>query len=97
MNVDDFRKMYVAELQELRSVEDQLVEALPRMAALVEHPQLRQALESHLSETKSQRDRLDRLLRAHNAGDREHEDGSMHAHHSRGGAMGKNGFRSGLP
>src|SRR3954452_7766306 len=79
MNVDDFRKMYVAELQELRSVEDQLVEALPRMAALVEHPQLRQTLESHLSETKSQRDRLDRLLRAHNAGKREHEDGSMHA------------------
>ena len=62
MNVDDFRKMYVAELQELRSVEDQLVEALPRMAALVEHPQLRRALEAHLSETKSQRDRLDHLL-----------------------------------
>ena len=79
MNVDDFRKMYVAELQELRSVEDQLVEALPRMAALVEHPQLRRALEAHLSETKSQRDRLDRLLRAHDAGNREHEDGSMHA------------------
>ena len=38
------RKMYVAELQELRSVEDQLVEALPRMASLVEHPQLRRAL-----------------------------------------------------
>ena len=70
MNVDDFRKMYVAELQELRSVEEQLVEALPRMAALVEHPRLRQALESHLSETKSQRDRLDRLLRAHDAGNR---------------------------
>ena len=79
MNVDDFRKMYVAELQELRSVEDQLVEALPRMAALVEHPQLRRALEAHLSETKSQRDRLDHLLRAHDAGNREHEDGSMHA------------------
>src|SRR6187551_3008072 len=73
MNVDDFRKMYVAELQELRSVEDQLVEALPRMAALVEHPQLRRALEAHLSETKSQRDRLDHLLQAHDAGNREAE------------------------
>ena len=30
MNVDDFRRMYVIELQELRSVEDQLVQALPK-------------------------------------------------------------------
>ena len=32
MNVADFRQLYVTELQELRSVEDQLVEALPKMA-----------------------------------------------------------------
>ena len=38
MNVDDFRRMYVIELQELRSVEDQLVQALPKMVQLVEHP-----------------------------------------------------------
>ena len=97
MNVDDFRKMYVAELQELRSVEDQLVEALPRMAALVEHPQLRQALEfssfrdeiaagsprSPAAGTQCRQSRARRRLDA--------------CHHSRGGAMGKNGFRSGLP
>jgi len=77
MNVEDFRKMYVIELQELRSVEDQLVEALPKMAQLVEHPRLRRALELHLSETKSQRDRLDKLLQRHGADKREHEDGSM--------------------
>jgi hypothetical protein len=29
MNLDTFRDMYLAELQELRSVEAQLVEALP--------------------------------------------------------------------
>ena len=97
MNVDDFRKMYVAELQELRSVEDQLVEALPRMAALVEHPQLRQALESHLSETKSQRDRLDRLLQSTRCRQSRARRRLDARHHSRGGAMGKNGFRSGLP
>ena len=79
MNVDDFRRMYVIELQELRSVEDQLVRALPKMAQLVEHPGLRSALELHLAETRSQRDRLDELLNRHNAGTREHEDGSMAA------------------
>jgi ferritin-like metal-binding protein YciE len=77
MNVDDFRRMYVMELQELRSVEDQLVRALPTMIGLVEHPGLRQALEMHLAETRSQRDRLDTILQSHSAGPREHEDESM--------------------
>jgi ferritin-like metal-binding protein YciE len=79
MNVGDLRTMYVAELQELRSVEDQLVAALPKMAQLVEHPQLRQALERHLAETDSQRDRLDELLKRHNATATVHEDSSMRA------------------
>ena len=79
MNVDDFRRMYVIELQELRRVEDQLVQALPKMVQLVEHPGLRSALELHLAETRSQRDRLDELLKKHSAGTREHEDGSMAA------------------
>ena len=77
MNVDDFRRMYVIELQELRSVEDQLIQALPKMVELVEHPELRRALEVHLTETKAQRDRLDELLKAHHVGTREHQDGSM--------------------
>ncbi len=77
MNVDDFRRMYVIELQELRSVEDQLVQALPKMVELVEHLGLRRALEVHLGETKSQRDRIDGLLRKHDARTREHQDGSM--------------------
>jgi ferritin-like metal-binding protein YciE len=47
------------------------------MVELVEHPGLRRALELHLAETNSQRDRLDELLKKHNAGTREHQDGSM--------------------
>ncbi len=79
MKIGDFRQMYVSELQELRSVEDQLVQALPKMAQLVEHPELRQAIEEHLNETRSQRDRLDGLLRGHGADSREHQDSSMQA------------------
>jgi ferritin-like metal-binding protein YciE len=79
MNVNDFRQMYVAELQELRSVEDQLVQALPKMAERAESPQLKQAIQSHLEETRSQRDCLDALLEQHGADVREHQDGSMQA------------------
>ena len=79
MKIGDFRQMYVSELQELRSVEDQLVQALPKMAQIVEHGELKQAIETHLNETRSQRDRLDGLLRGHGAGTREHQDGSMQA------------------
>jgi ferritin-like metal-binding protein YciE len=79
MNVDSFREMYVAELQELRSVEAQLTEALPKMAEAANHPELRQAIQSHLEETRSQRDRLDEVLRRHGAEPREHVDQAMGA------------------
>src|SRR3954470_21820769 len=77
MNVDDFRQLYVSELQELRSVEDQLVQALPRMIEAAQNPQLKQGIETHLDETRTQRDRLDGLLRGHGAEPREHMDQSM--------------------
>jgi len=79
MNVNDFRQMYVTELQELRSVEAQLTGALPKMAEVANHPELKQAIQSHLEETRSQRDRLDEILRRHGAEPREHVDQSMQA------------------
>lgn len=79
MNVDNFRSMYVAELQELRSVEAQLVNALPKMADMARHPELKQAMQEHLQETRSQQNRLDEILRRHKAEPREHVDQSMQA------------------
>jgi len=79
MNVDSFRDMYLAELQELRSVEAQLVEALPRMADLASHPELKQAIQAHFDETRSQQSRLDEILRRHNVDPREHVDQAMQA------------------
>lgn len=61
MNLDDFKQMYLAELQELRSVEDQLMQALPKMADAAQNAQLKQGILDHLEETRSQRDRLDEL------------------------------------
>jgi ferritin-like metal-binding protein YciE len=79
MNVDTFHEMYLAELQELRSVEAQLVEALPRMADMASHPELKQAIQVHFDETRSQQARLDELLRRHGAEPREHVDQAMQA------------------
>ena len=41
MNVTDFQQMYVTEVQELRSVEAQLTEALPKMAEVANHPEFK--------------------------------------------------------
>ncbi|MXQ14789.1 ferritin-like domain-containing protein [Microvirga makkahensis] len=79
MNIDDFRQMYVTELQELRSVEAQLVDALPKMTDMANHPELKQAIQDHLQETRSQQDRLDEILRRCSAEPREHVDQSMQA------------------
>ena len=62
MNVENLCELYLTELRELRSVEDQLVTALPKMAQAARHPQLKQVIEAHLNETRAQRDQLDGLL-----------------------------------
>jgi ferritin-like metal-binding protein YciE len=77
MKIDDFRQMYVTQLQQLCSVEDQLVRALPKMAEMVQHKQLKEAIQHHLEETKSQRDKLTGLLRRHGA-EAQHKDQPIH-------------------
>lgn len=77
MTVDHFKEMYIAELQELRSVEDQLMRALPGMADEAHHPALKEAFKKNLEETCAQRDRLDRILAREGVELREHEDESM--------------------
>jgi ferritin-like metal-binding protein YciE len=74
MQVSDFRQMYVTQLQQQCSVEDQLVRALPKMAEMVQNNQLKQAIQHHLEETKSQRDRVNGLLRRHGAEGQKHQD-----------------------
>ena len=58
MEISNFKDMYLAELQELVSVEDQLSEALLRMAAAASHPALKDALVDHHAETMRQKERL---------------------------------------
>ena len=44
MNVDDFRALYISELQELRSAEALLVDALGTMAEVAGHRLLQEAI-----------------------------------------------------
>ncbi len=79
MKSNDVLQVYVSELQELRSVEAQLVEALPKMAQAAKHPELKQAFEQHLEETRSHQQQVETILRQHGAEPGEHVDQAMQA------------------
>jgi ferritin-like metal-binding protein YciE len=79
MNVTSLRDLYIAELQEIRSVEGQLIEALPRMVDVAGHPELKQGIQTHLEETRAQQSRVEEILRRHKAEPREHVDQAMQA------------------
>jgi ferritin-like metal-binding protein YciE len=79
MNITSLRDLYIAELQELRSVEEQLVEALPKMADVAGHPELKQGIQTHLEETRAQQARVEEILRRHSTEPREHVDQAMQA------------------
>lgn len=63
MSLDTLQDLFVAELKDLYSAEQQLLKALPKMAKAATAPQLRQAFESHLKETKGQVDRLEKIFK----------------------------------
>jgi ferritin-like metal-binding protein YciE len=77
VKIENLRQIYVSELQEQRSAEEQLVRALPKMAEMAGAEALRVAFEQHLGETRAQLGRLDGILEKHGAEPREHEDRSM--------------------
>lgn len=55
-------EMFLAELRDSYDAEQQLVKALPKMAEAASHPQLKQAFESHLNETKQHVARLEQAF-----------------------------------
>lgn len=79
MEITNFKDLYLAELQELVSVEDQLSEALLRMAAAASHPALKDALVDHHAETLRQKERVVDILRKHDADPTAHVDQAMQA------------------
>jgi ferritin-like metal-binding protein YciE len=62
MKLANLKDLYVEQLRDLYSAEDQLVDALPEMAKSASHPELREAFETHLQETKRQKARLEQIF-----------------------------------
>jgi len=79
MLINGFKDMYLAELQELLSVEVQLADALLRMAGAATHPSLKRALIHHRAETETEALRIMTILKRHDADDVAHVDQAMQA------------------
>lgn len=62
MKLHSLNDLLKHELEDLLSAEQQLVEALPMMAAAATAPELRQGFEKHLQETRTQLQRVDQAL-----------------------------------
>ena len=62
MSMDSLKKLYVDELKDLYSAETQLVKALPKMAKKASAPELKQAFQDHLEETKGHVERLEEIF-----------------------------------
>ena len=61
MKLDSLQKLYIAELQDLYSAENQILKALPKMAKNATNPQLRTAFERHFEETRGHVTRLEQI------------------------------------
>ncbi|HEU5371400.1 MAG TPA: ferritin-like domain-containing protein [Gaiellaceae bacterium] len=62
MQLQNLHDLFVDQLQDLYSAEQQLVEALPKMANASSHEELRDAFEHHLEETRGHVRRLEQIF-----------------------------------
>src|SRR5687768_5102498 len=63
MSLDSLREVYLEDLKDIYNAEQQLTKALPKMAKAASTPQLKQAFETHLAQTRQQIERLDQIFR----------------------------------
>ena len=64
MSNESLKKLYVDELKDLFSAENQLVKALPKMAKAASSDQLRAGFEKHLEQTKGHVQRLEEIFQS---------------------------------
>src|SRR3954469_12874863 len=62
MKLDNLEELYISELKDLYSAENQLVKALPKMAKAASSDDLRAAIEEHLEVTRAQVERLEQIF-----------------------------------
>ncbi|HSU86574.1 MAG TPA: ferritin-like domain-containing protein [Chthoniobacterales bacterium] len=62
MKLDSLRTLWVEEMRDLYNAENQLLKALPKMAKTASTPELKEAFETHLEETRTHVERLDEIF-----------------------------------
>src|SRR3954454_9855226 len=62
MKLESLETLYVEELRDIYNAENQLIKALPKMAKAASSPELKQAFEDHLEQTKEHVERLDEIF-----------------------------------
>jgi ferritin-like metal-binding protein YciE len=67
MELDTLKDLYIHELKDLFSAEQQLVKALPKMAKAASNRELAAGFQEHLEQTKEHAQRLERILSRHKA------------------------------
>ena len=65
MKMENLQDLYIHELKDLYSAENQIIKALPKMAKAATHPKLADGFKQHLEQTKEHAARLERILKSH--------------------------------
>ena len=61
MSIESLADLYVEELKDLYSAENQILKALPKMIDAATHPELKKAFSGHLAQTKIHVERLETI------------------------------------
>jgi ferritin-like metal-binding protein YciE len=62
MKLNSLQDVFVEQLGDLRSAEEQLVKALPKMASAANSPELKEAFEHHLEQTRNHVQRIEEVV-----------------------------------
>jgi len=62
MELNSLRDLYIAELRDLYDAENRIIKALPKMAEAANSPDLRNAFEEHLEQTRGHVNRLEQVF-----------------------------------
>jgi ferritin-like metal-binding protein YciE len=62
MDMTSLQDLYIDELRDLLSAENQIIKALPRMAKKASNPDLQQAFEEHLDQSRTHVERLNEIF-----------------------------------
>lgn len=62
MKLESLRELFIEELQDLYSAENQILEALPKMIEEASSPELKAGFSQHLEQTRNQVTRLDQIF-----------------------------------